>query len=306
MTPIYVSSCDCWDSWSESKDGTDLAPGEWEGTGGTSYAQCQDRAKAAHSMYFAWTGEVYQPGYCKVLKSGVLSPNLNTHQGYGYKLYDNTCHQIESEVGGKEDCKSPPESTCELCEGVYDYCSDQKYVVKTYPLEDAQHSGLFGCTYPMTPIYVSSCDCWDSWSESKDGTDLAPGEWEGTGGTSYAQCQDRAKAAHSMYFAWTGEVYQPGYCKVLKSGVLSPNLNTHQGYGYKLYDNTCHQIGVESKVGQPRHAEAEEAIGTIGQVNHINLFFAMIGALTLIGHGANFLHKKFFTNSEFKIIDEEC
>merc|ERR1711953_355495 len=56
--------------------------------------------------YFAWTGRVYG-GYCKVLKSSVTSPNLNTNQGYGYKLWEKC-------PDPSEDCLSArPEPKCE-------------------------------------------------------------------------------------------------------------------------------------------------------------------------------------------------
>jgi len=164
-------ACECWQ---KSSDGVDLAPREWNGSGGTDFETCKAKAKSAGVRYFAWTGEVYQPGYCKVLKATIPSPNLNTNQGYGYQLWEDTC---------QDEC----------------------------------------------------------WQESGDGVDLAPGEWDGTGGTDFVQCKENAKNAGVKYFAWTGKVYQPGYCKVLKTTTTSPNLGTNQGYGYKLYENTCEE-----------------------------------------------------------------
>jgi len=67
--------------------------------------------------------------------------------------------ETESQVGGsKKDCTNPPDSKCELCEGVKDYCSGKRFVRTTYPLEDVQYSWLFGCSYPETYTYVDSCD----------------------------------------------------------------------------------------------------------------------------------------------------
>jgi len=83
----------------------------------------------------------------------------------------------------------------------------------------------------------------ECWKESSDGVDLKRGEWDGSGGTGFEQCKENAKNAGVQYFAWTGEVYQPGYCKVLKPSVRRPNLNTNQGYGYKLWENTCSSQG---------------------------------------------------------------
>merc|ERR1711953_828288 len=159
----------CKDCWQKSSMGLDLAWGQWDGTGYTSFKQCKSNAESAGVRYFAWTGQVYN-GYCKVLKPSVTVPNLNTNQGYGYKLWQNTC-----------------------------------------------------------------LDCW---KESTEGVDLAPGQWTGTGGTSFEQCKSNADAAGVLYFAWTGQVYG-GYCKILNSGVTSPNLGTNQGYGYKLWLNKC-------------------------------------------------------------------
>ena len=65
----------------------DLAYGQWDGSGQTNFDQCKLNADAAGVSYFAWTGKVYN-GYCKVLKSSVTNPNLNTNQGYGYKLWE--------------------------------------------------------------------------------------------------------------------------------------------------------------------------------------------------------------------------
>jgi len=89
--------------WKESKDGVDLAPFEWDGTKYTSFDQCKINAEKAEVSYFAWTSEVYG-GYCKVLKKSVTNPNLDTDQGYEYKLYDNkpecdTCGWQESQDG---------------------------------------------------------------------------------------------------------------------------------------------------------------------------------------------------------------
>jgi len=159
----------CKDCWQTATVGVDLAWGEWDGTGATSFKQCKANAESAGVRYFAWTGQVYG-GYCKVLKPSVTMPNLSTNQGYGYKLWQNTC-----------------------------------------------------------------LDCW---KESTEGVDLAPGQWTGTGGTSFEKCKSDAEAAGVLYFAWTGQVYG-GYCKILNSGVTSPNLGTNQGYGYKLWLNKC-------------------------------------------------------------------
>merc|ERR1719494_498223 len=165
----------CPECWQKSNAGVDLKRGEWDGSGGTDFEQCKQNAKNAGVQYFAWTGEVYQPGYCKVQKPTVTRPNLNTNQGYGYQLWEDTCGEAP------EEC----------------------------------------------------------WKESSDGVDLKRGEWDGSGGTDFHQCKENAKNAGVQYFAWTGEVYQPGYCKVLKRDVRRPNLNTNQGYGYKLWENTC-------------------------------------------------------------------
>merc|ERR1719350_2715790 len=148
----------CKDCWQTATVGVDLAWGEWDGTGATSFKQCKANAESAGVRYFAWTGQVYG-GYCKVLKPSVTMPNLSTNQGYGYKLWQNTC-----------------------------------------------------------------LDCW---KESTEGEDLAPGQWTGTGGTSFEKCKSDAEAAGVLYFAWTGQVYG-GYCKILNSGVTSPNLGTNQ------------------------------------------------------------------------------
>jgi len=82
--------------WHQSAKGTDLARGQWDGSGATSFAQCKAKAEAAGVTFFAWTGQVYQPGYCKVLKSAVTSPNLGTNQGYGYKLWERAANSGKS------------------------------------------------------------------------------------------------------------------------------------------------------------------------------------------------------------------
>jgi len=82
---------------------------------------------------------------------------------------------------------------------------------------------------------IQSTDCWQTASV---GVDLAWGQWDGTGATSFKQCKAKAESAGVEYFAWTGKVYA-GYCKVLKPSVTVPNLSTNQGYGYKLWQNTC-------------------------------------------------------------------
>merc|ERR1711953_861178 len=87
-TPVLPRDC-----YQKSSKGKDLAPGEWTGTGGTDLETCKHNAKIAGADYFAWTGEVYQPGYCKLLNKLDKSPNLKTNQGYGYELYENICRQ---------------------------------------------------------------------------------------------------------------------------------------------------------------------------------------------------------------------
>ena len=72
-----------------STQGTDLAPGQWDGSGYTGFAVCEARAAVAGVRFFAWTGEVYQPGFCKILKPAFsAAPDLTTYQGYGYKLWE--------------------------------------------------------------------------------------------------------------------------------------------------------------------------------------------------------------------------
>merc|ERR1711953_230118 len=82
-------------------------------------------------------------------------------------------------------------------------------------------------------------DSGDCWKESTEGADLAPGQWTGTGGTSFEQCKSDAEAAGVLYFAWSGQV-SGGYCKILNSKVASPNLGTNEGNGYKLFLNKCY------------------------------------------------------------------
>merc|ERR1712241_591699 len=158
-------------TWRVSLDGRDLAPGQWTGDGGISYENCVKRAEAQMVKYFAWTGEVYQPGYCKVLKPGIANPNLSTFQGYGYKLFENV----------DESCR---------------------------------------------------------WVVSSQGRDLQRGQWDGYGYTNYNNCVAKADAQGVKFFAWTASVYG-GYCKVLKREVTNPNMNTYQGYNYKLYERKC-------------------------------------------------------------------
>jgi len=158
-------------TWRVSLDGRDLAPGQWTGTGGTSYENCVKKAEAQKVKYFAWTGDVYQPGFCKVLKPGLSNPNLSTYQGYNYKLYENV----------DESCR---------------------------------------------------------WGVSSKGRDLQRGQWDGYPYTSYNACVAKADAQGVKFFAWTASVYG-GYCKVLKRSVRNPNMNTYQGYNYKLYERKC-------------------------------------------------------------------
>jgi len=97
--------------------------------------------------------------------------SISLPPGYG-SLESAVAEEKESEVGGrkkrkkrassKEDCKNPPQTKCELCEGVKDYCSGRRFVRTTYPLEDVQYSALFGCSYPETYEYVDSCDAMNS------------------------------------------------------------------------------------------------------------------------------------------------
>merc|ERR1711953_211987 len=87
---------DSGDCWKESTEGADLAPGQWTGTGGTSFEQCKSDAEAAGVLYFAWSGQV-NGGYCKVLNSNVASPNLGTNEGQGYKLHVNKCQKCDED-----------------------------------------------------------------------------------------------------------------------------------------------------------------------------------------------------------------
>jgi len=226
-TPVLPRDC-----FQKSSKGKDLAPGEWTGTGGTDLETCKHNAKIAGSDYFAWTGEVYQPGYCKLLNKLDKSPNLKTNQGYGYELYENICRQ-------------------------------------------------------------------ECWKESDEGTDLAPGEWDGTKGTDFVQCKARAKEAGVLYFAWTPDVYQPGYCKVLKPSVAEPNFDTHQGYGYKLYRNKCASNG-HAKVMKALTQEYE----VVGSTGNFVMIFAAIGALTILYKGATGA-QKFLSSNDFQKVQEE-
>ena len=100
--------------------------------------------------------------------------------------------------------------------------------------------GGAGSHYSLCALGTDCNDCGTrnlEYALSLKGVDLKRGEWSGDGYTSFSACTRKASAAKASYFAWTGQVYQPGYCKVLKSTYEgNPNLGTNQGYGYKLWE----------------------------------------------------------------------
>jgi C1A family cysteine protease len=76
------------------------------------------------------------------------------------------------------------------------------------------------------------------WVISSKGRDLQRGQWNGSGYTNYNSCVAKADSEGVEFFAWTASVYG-GFCKVLKREARNPNLNTYQGYNYKLYERKC-------------------------------------------------------------------
>ena len=72
------------------------------------------------------------------------------------------------------------------------------------------------------------------------------GEWEGHTNwneenqkaelLTLKDCEEIAFNKKAPYFAYTNEVYN-GFCKILKPNIIKPDLTTHQGYGYKLYES---------------------------------------------------------------------
>ena len=68
-----------------SSEGMDLAPGEWKGFKKTTLDECKKLAAFYQVKYFAWSGAIYN-GFCKV-STKCTGPDLDKHQGYGYKLY---------------------------------------------------------------------------------------------------------------------------------------------------------------------------------------------------------------------------
>jgi len=144
-----------------------------------------------------------------------------------------TCKELFRQNGNSlEECLS-------LCKGRAG-CQFVSYTASTYGdcllYDECPSSRQYGDGTEGTVTYrVCKSDCWQTASV---GDDLARGQWDGTGATSFKQCKAKAESAGVQYFAWTGQVYG-GYCKVLKPSVTVPNLSTNQGYGYKLWQNTC-------------------------------------------------------------------
>lgn len=105
-----------------------------------------------------------------------------------------------------------------------------KLVVAAFCIAGTQAAGLRGREL------TSNADA-GTYVLSTRGTDLKRGEWDGSGATDFAACQAKAATAQASFFAWTDEVYQPGFCKVLNIAYNSnPDLTTDQGYGFKLFE----------------------------------------------------------------------
>ena len=104
-------------------DGKDLKRGEWDGGGGTSLKECEEKARKADVDYFAHTPKVYG-GYCKVLKPSVSNPDLTTNQGYGYKRYKRV------DRAPQESAK--PVDKAPIGEGKRQYGSWQNYVFENH------------------------------------------------------------------------------------------------------------------------------------------------------------------------------
>jgi len=100
------------------------------------------------------------------------------------------------------------------------------------------------------------------WHYSSAGVDLAPGEWDGYDRTNVHDCVNRAESAGVHLFAWTGEVYS-GYCKVLKKSVTKPNLDTNQGYGYRLFGNTCGSSATSAGIRAEKMVAGETVQGDV-------------------------------------------
>jgi len=308
LSSVFAVEC-----WHTASVGVDLAWGEWDGTGATSFMQCKEKAEAAGVQYFAWTPEVYS-GYCKVLKPSVAVPNLSTNQGYGYKLWQkcfsrvaepgrclkteeenigmiigNNPHTIQVQLtfpdrypsrrqwilnlgqrtAGAQQWIWNSQNTISIgvdiskcsyltttyngsvwklyCNGVFMAQRNTKFSINSDELSigyavHGDGADFAGCisevsifAYEKSADEIEQFDCWQTASV---GVDLAWGQWDGTGATSFEQCKANAESAGVPYFAWTAQVYG-GYCKVLKPSVTVPNLSTNQGYGYKLWQNTC-------------------------------------------------------------------
>jgi len=175
------------------------------------------------------------------------------------------------------------------------YCKVLKRMNKSPNLNTNQGYGY--------QLYENICrqQCW---KESSEGVDLAPGEWDGTGGTDFEQCKENAKAAGVNHFAWTGRVYQPGYCKVLKASIPNPNFNTNQGYGYKLFENKCASNG-HAKVSKALQMTQEYEV--VGSTGNFVFLFAAIGAASMLYTAATGAQKFLSRSNDFqKVQEEEC
>jgi len=87
-------------------------------------------------------------------------------------------------------------------------------------------------------------------------------------------------------------------------GACSP-IESDRGCTTLVFSCYCPaQVGMSTL----KSSEVEEALGVgiyDGQLSYIIIFFAIIGASTLIYHGATYVHKR-FARSEFQVIETEC
>merc|ERR1712048_1002563 len=120
-----------------------------------------------------------------------------------------------------------------------DHCMGVKGVVTMKPSTIAALDRII-IDYPSYVLSLAH-DRPPSWAQvrSDRGTDLKEGEWDGYKGMSMLDCQNQADKNGVYYYAWRGDVYQPGFCKVQKQEIAHPNLTTNVD-GYKLWAFETH------------------------------------------------------------------
>lgn len=191
------------------------------------------------------------------------------------------------------------------------------------PITSGEYKWFAPSGRPQYTIYTQKAGCIEEYGYYKERVEVFKRwiEVADSDGGRYAQCVHKmSSAGKELYLKFMKDAQQ---LWKKEFGVSAEEVTVGQNNIDYKHDGACSQNESDSgcmtlvfscycpvQIGMStlKSSEVDEALGTEiygWQLSYIIIFFAIIGASTLIYHGATFVHKR-FARSEFQVIETEC